>query len=194
LRRWIAATQLLHQLERLRWGHVNLLEGTLRVVESKSEEGERLIAISPTLLRELGEQYRETPFKADTDYVFAHPERGTHVCDKWYREHFRAALKSAGIDPASVRTFHDMRHTALTNLAATGASPIAVMATAGHRSMQTTKRYLHLAGVTFQADADALERRLLGELSTKLSTDLGEPETISHDRGDATMRPGTSAT
>jgi integrase len=83
----------------------------------------------------------------------------------------------------------DMRHTALTNLAAAGASPIAVMATAGHRSMQTTKRYLHLAGVTFQADADALERRLLGELST----DLGAPETISGDVSDGTMRPHASA-
>ncbi len=179
---------------RLRWGHVNLLEGTLRVVESKSEEGERLIAISPTLLRELGDQYAETPFKADTDYVFAHPQLGTHFCDKWYRAQFRAALKQAGIDPESVRTFHDLRHTALTNLDATGASPIAVMATAGHRSMQTTKRYLHLAGVTFQADADALERRLLGETFAQLSRELGEPESTSHDQGDVTMRLATSAT
>jgi len=42
--------------------------------------------------------------------------------------------------------------------------------------------------------ADALERRLLGELSHELSHDLGEPESTSHDRGDVTMRPGTSAT
>ena len=56
----------------------------------------------------------------------------------------------------------DLRHAALTNLAATGASPIAVMATAGHRSMQTTKQYLHLAGVVFRDDADALSKRLLG--------------------------------
>jgi integrase len=55
-----------------------------------------------------------------------------------------------------------MRHTALTNLAATGASPIAVMATAGHRSMQTTKGYLHLAGVVFHDEAVNLEVRLLG--------------------------------
>jgi integrase len=61
-----------------------------------------------------------------------------------------------------VRTFHDMRHTAITNLAATGASPIAVMATAGHRSMSTTKGYMHLAGVVFRDDATNLERRLLG--------------------------------
>lgn len=175
------------ELERLCWGHLNLLEGTLRVVESKSEEGERLIAVPPTLLRELTDQYAGTPYKADSDYVFAHPQRGTQVDDKWYREHFRKALAAAGITD-TVRTFHDMRHTALTNLAATGASPIAVMATAGHRSMQTTKRYLHLAGVTFQNDADALERRLLGQLSTELSTDLGASETISHDPTGATMR------
>jgi hypothetical protein len=74
-----------------------------------------------------------------------------------------------------------MRHTALTNLAAAGASSIAVMATAGHRSMSTTNRYLHLAGVVFRDDAGALERRLLGEVSTGLSTDLSEPEPISGD-------------
>jgi hypothetical protein len=55
-----------------------------------------------------------------------------------------------------------MRHAALTNLAATGASPTAVMTTAGHRSMATTRNYLHLAGVVFHDEASALERRLLG--------------------------------
>jgi len=47
-------------------------------------------------------------------------------------------------------------------MAATGASPIAVMATAGHRSMQTTKQYVHLAGVVFRDESAALEQRLLG--------------------------------
>jgi integrase len=105
--------------------------------------------------------------------VFAHPERGSELDDKWYREHFHAALAAVGITER-VRTFHDLRHTALTNLAATGASPIPVMATAGHQSMQTTKRYLHLGGVTFQHDAAALERRLLGELSRELSHNPGK--------------------
>jgi hypothetical protein len=41
-----------------------------------------------------------------------------------------------------------MRHTALSNLAATGASP--------------TKGYLHLAGVVFRDEAAKLEARLLG--------------------------------
>jgi hypothetical protein len=39
-----------------------------------------------------------------------------------------------------------------------------------------------------------LERRLLGELSTELSTEVGEPEAISDGPRDATMRPRTSQT
>jgi integrase len=54
---------------------------------------------------------------------------------------FRAALKRAGITDY-VRPFHDARHASLTNGAAAGETPIALMARAGHRSMQTTKLYL----------------------------------------------------
>lgn len=148
------------ELVGLRWGHVNLIDRTLRVVESKTEEGERLIALPHSLATELEQHYAGSAYRADTDYVFAHPERGTRLCADWFRLEFKAARKAAGIE-GRIR-LHDLRHAALTNLAATGASPIAVMATAGHRSMQTTKQYLHLAGVTFEQDAAALEARLLG--------------------------------
>jgi hypothetical protein len=53
---------------------------------------------------------------------------------------------------------------------------IAVMTKAGHSDMKTTKNYLHLAGVVFRDEAEALERRLLGEVSTGVSTDLSESE------------------
>ncbi len=161
------------ELRRLRWRHVNLVEGTLRVEESKSEEGERSIALPSSLAARLVEHYSQTAYRADEDYVFAHPKRGSPLDAKWYHGVFQAALAEAGIE-GHVRTFHDMRHTALTNLAATGASPIAMMATAGHRSMQTTKQYLHLAGVVFHDEADALERRLLGAVES--STDLSESQ------------------
>jgi site-specific recombinase XerD len=75
-----------------------------------------------------------------------------------------AALATVGVQ-GHVR-IHDLRHAALTNLAATGASPIAVMATAGHRSMSTTKQYVHLAGVVFRDDAVRLAQRMLGVEST----------------------------
>jgi integrase len=54
-----------------------------------------------------------------------------------------------------VRPFHDLRHASLTNGAAAGETPIVLMTRAGHRSMATTKQYLHLAGVVFRDEADA---------------------------------------
>src|SRR6185503_26874 len=107
------------------------------------EEGERLIALPAALVDELIQQYQSTAYRSDSDYVFCHPKKGSPWCGGWFRERLDEALAEAGITDR-VR-LHDLRHAALTNLAATGASPIAVMATAGHRSMQTTKQYLHLA-------------------------------------------------
>ena len=48
------------------------------------------------------------------------------------------------------------------NGAAGGETPIALMTRAGHRSMDTTKIYLRLAGVVFRDEANALEEQLLG--------------------------------
>ena len=52
------------------------------------------------------------------------------------------------------------------------------MAKAGHRSMATTRQYLHLAGVVFRDEAAALEQRILGR------SDVA-PKVLEHlsDRG-----------
>ena len=48
--------------------------------------------------------------------------------------------------------------------------------------MQTTRGYLHLAGVVFREDANALEVRLLGEREgVESSTHLRESQPIEHD-------------
>lgn len=65
------------ELQALRWRDVDLLEGVLRVCRSKSEAGERSIALSPTLREVLSERYGLTAFQGDDELVFSHPERGT---------------------------------------------------------------------------------------------------------------------
>lgn len=175
-----------HELQGLLWRDVSLTEATVRVVESKSEEGERLVAIPPSLVDVLSRRYQATPYKADTDYVFAHPQTGARLGSDRYREQLLKALEAADIpDRDRIRPFHDARHAALTHLALTPeASELVLMATAGHRSFATTRKYLHLAGRTFPAAAAALEDRLLaGGLSTQPSTHLCEPEPISADPG-----------
>ncbi len=165
------------ELQGLRWRDVSLTERTLRVADSKSESGRRLVAIPPQLTAELEQHYRRTVFKGDDERVFTARTGGPYWVER-YSPAFKKALKAAGV-AKEPRRLHDARHGALTAMAATGASPIAVMTTAGHTSMQTTKRYLHLAGTTFPEEAARLEQRL--GLSTELSTDLSESQGISGD-------------
>jgi integrase len=152
------------ELLALRWRDISLVENVLRVAQSKSEEGERTIALARIVADALAAHYQRTAYKGDDELVFCHLERDSKINEKWYAKEFRAALKAAGITDY-VRPFHDARHASLTNGAAAGEAPIALMARAGHRSMSTTKGYLHLAGVVFRDEADALERRLLGAVN-----------------------------
>jgi hypothetical protein len=115
----------------------------------------------------------------ERDRVFCHQETGGVYRYDPFREALTAALTAAGVD-AKLRPFHDLRHASLTNGAAAGESPIALMTRAGHASMSTTKRYLHLAGTTFPDEAAALAERMLG-VSTEPSTRLSASQPISDD-------------
>ena len=141
-----------------RWGHVNLVERTLRVVESKSEDGERLIALPIFWRASSNGTTRRASTGWTTTTCSAIPRRArgwTASGSGRSARHARSWASKAGY------RIHDLRHAALTNLAAE-ATPIVLMATAGHRSMQTTKQYLRPAGTTFAGDAQPLEVGLLG--------------------------------
>ena len=89
---------------------MSLTEGTLCIVESKSEEGERLLALPPTLVDVLTHRYQQTPYKANSDYVFAHPQTGAPLGADRYREQLRKALEAADIsDRGRIQPFRDAR-------------------------------------------------------------------------------------
>jgi integrase len=106
-------------------------------------------------------------------------ERGSRIDHEWYAAEFRKALKAAKVTEY-VRPFHDLRHASLTNGVVAGEQPLELMARAGHRSMATTRQYLHLAGVAFPEKAAALEQHLLGGRtfypSEVISPDRAAPE------------------
>jgi integrase len=175
------------ELRRLRWRDVSLVEKVLRVVDSKSESGIRSIAIPSSLAEELTQHYQRTAFKGDGELVFCHSKRGTVYSKEIWTPLFAAALKAAGIKDR-VRPFHDLRHTAITLDAASGASGPAIMTKAGHSSFATTQTYLHLAGTVFREEAERMERMALGGSSTERSTDLSEPQDTEHDAAGLTAR------
>jgi integrase len=157
----------------LRWRDVDLADPSgalLRVRETfvwgeadtpKSEAGERTIAVGPKLAEELWQHRRRSAFQGDGERVFCHPFIGSPLDLKRYGKTLKAALERAGVD-RKMRPFHDGRHTSITNSAAAGLSPAALMARAGHSDFKTTQLYIDLAGETFRAEAELLEQRLFG--------------------------------
>jgi integrase len=127
----------------------------------KSEAGERTIALGPKLAEELWQHRRRTSFAGDDERVFCHPTKGSPLDHKRFARTLREALRTAGVQKA-MRPFHDGRHTSITNSAAAGLSPAALMARAGHSDFKTTQGYIDLAGETFRAEAELLEQRLFG--------------------------------
>jgi integrase len=180
------------EMQRLRWRDVSLVENVLRVVDSKSDSGVRSIAIPQTLSDELSRHFQRTAFKGEDERVFCHSKRGTTFSAELWRPHFLDALKAAGITER-VRPFHDLRHTAITLDAASGASEIAVMTKAGHSSFATTKTYLHLAGTVFREEAERMAQMALGGSSTELSTDMSEPQHMSRNADAAEQAEVTPA-
>jgi integrase len=156
------------------WRDVDLVEPTgavLRVRETwvrsardtpKSEAGERTIPLGPWLSEELWQHRRRTAFAGDDERVFCSPTKGTPFDVGRYASTLKTLLRRAGIS-RPVRPFHDMRHTAITNEAASGNSPLAIMKHAGHNDFKTTQRYIDLAGITFREEAERAEQRFRGE-------------------------------
>ena len=129
------------------------MDGVLRVRDSKSEDGIRSIALSRTLQEELWRRRRSSKFQGEDERLFCHPTRGTIYCAETFEDALGAALAASGVE-GRVRAFHDLRHTAITNDAAAGANPVALMTKAGHADMKTTRTYLHPAGVVFRDEAE----------------------------------------
>jgi len=120
-------------------------EGRVFVVAGKGGH-QRLIPISGRFFRSLAIYLDdERPTSADTARVFVAlkgPRRGQPLSEDGLDQVMRAARQRAGLAHASC---HELRHTCLTRLREAGMALEAVQAQAGHRSIESTRIYLHLA-------------------------------------------------
>lgn len=107
---------------------------------------QRLVPISPRFFGSVARYLDgERPAGATTERVFVAlkgPRRGEALSLDGLEEIIRAAKARAGLSHA---TCHELRHTCLTRLREAGMALEAVQAQAGHRSIESTRIYLHLA-------------------------------------------------
>jgi integrase/recombinase XerD len=129
----------------LRFEDVQVADRRLAVVEGKGGH-HRVVPAAGRFFEALGDYlHDERPAGATADRVFVAlkgPRRGMPLSAEGLDEILDGARGRAGLEHA---TCHELRHTCLTRLREAGMALEAVQAQAGHRSIESTRVYLHLA-------------------------------------------------
>ena len=118
----------------LRWDDVAIERNEVRLRDSKT--GPRVVLLSPAASRVLA----EVPREADNSWVIAGRQPGTrltHLAYYWYPVRERAGLDDVRL--------HDLRHSFASRALALGEDLTMIGKLLGHRKIQTTARYAHLA-------------------------------------------------
>jgi integrase len=137
----------------LRWRDVDLDRGVLILHKTKNRE-RRAAPIVPAV-RELLQAHREQR-RDGTDYVF--PRAGLDAPQDFDKA-FAAAVRAAGIEDFR---FHDLRHTAASYLAMSGATAPEIAAVLGHKTLQMVKRYSHLSDAHVSAVVERMTGKFFG--------------------------------
>ena len=118
----------------LRWEHVDLAAGELRLPDSKT--GARLVPLSPAA----AEVIAELPRTPGNPWVISGRKAGAPLRNLQYPWEILRAR--AGLDDVRI---HDLRHSFASRALALGESLSMIGELLGHRRVRTTARYAHLA-------------------------------------------------
>lgn len=132
----LATGARLGELLSLRWSDVDLSRGVARLARTKNGEPRTLPLIGHALAVL---QTRAAERENDTSFLFPSEHGRTPAT---LQRPWKQALAEAGI--GNFR-FHDLRHTAASYLAMTGATPTDIAAVLGHKTLSMVKRYAHLS-------------------------------------------------
>jgi integrase len=136
------------ELLALRWEQIDFSARTATLARTKNGDARTLSFPMPVIEEMLRHRKAAGLVFADERNVFS----VASIKRPWL-----TALKEAKIEGFR---FYDLRHSAASYLAMSGASLLEIAKVLGHRSMQTTKRYAHLS----VAHKQALTDRVLGVL------------------------------
>ncbi len=124
----------------LRWEELDFETGEMRLVDSKT--GARVVPMPPPAAEVLA----ALPRVPGNPWVFPGRKKGTHqrnLNDSWNRVRERAGLDGVRL--------HDLRHSYASRALALGEGLPMIGKLLGHRKVQTTARYAHLARESVQA-------------------------------------------
>ncbi len=127
----------------LRLPDVRVGDRSLFIAEGKGGH-QRVVPVANAFFAAVGDYLRQERPATSTDRVFVAlkgPRRGQPLSAEGVDELLTGARRRARLDHV---TCHQLRHTCLTRLREAGMALEAVQAQAGHRSIESTRVYLHL--------------------------------------------------
>jgi integrase len=138
------------ELMALRWRDVDF-ERKMAVFQRTKNGDRRATPLEGEALQVLKELARSK--RAETDPVFLDPRRRSFPKGKWDE-----ALRSAEIDDFR---FHDLRHTAASYLAMSGATLAEIAEVLGHKTLAMVKRYAHFTAQHTSGVVARMNRKFL---------------------------------
>lgn len=137
----------------LKWRDVDLSRGVITLYETKN--GECRVLILRSLALELMKQHSKIR-ALNCDLVFPAKsfEKPIDLTTPW-----ETALKRADINDFR---FHDLRHSAASYLAMSGASIAEIAEVLGHRTFSMTKRYTHLSDSHKNSVVEKMNEKIFG--------------------------------
>ena len=151
----------------LRLADVQVADRRLFIVDGKGGH-QRVVPIANSFFAAVGDYLRKERPSTSTARVFVvlkGPRRGQPLSAEGLDEILTGARRRAGLERG---TCHQLRHTCLTRLREAGMALEAVQAQAGHRSIESTRVYLHLTNdwlaKEYRRAADLIEAGHAAEL------------------------------
>lgn len=133
------------EIRALRWDQVDLKVGAIRLKSSDAKTGAyRIIPLSQALrtLFDTTTRYVSCPYvfvnPAKVEAWQADPQGGGPLLSRFRHQPCLCACRKADVANA---TFHDLRHTFVTNVRRAGINYFRIMAITGHKTMSVFKRY-----------------------------------------------------
>jgi integrase/recombinase XerD len=130
----------------------------IRVRQGKGSK-DRYVMLSPrllTLLREYWKAHRRRKVYQPSPWLFSGNVPGRPITDGAVYEACEEACRAAGLDKHV--TVHTLRHSFATHLLEAGTDLRTIQILLGHRSLNTTARYLHVATAALQSTRSPLDR------------------------------------
>ena len=159
----------------LRWEDVDLEAGELRLQDAKT--GARQVSLSPAARRVLA----ALPRLSDNPWVITGSRAGRRLANlnaQWVVVRKRARLEDVRI--------HDLRHSFASRALALGESLTMIGKLLGHRQVQTTARYAHLAQESVKTSA--------ARVAESIAADMDKPGAVTDAARAAPLVSGEKTT